>query len=144
MAEFDAKLFGERLRALRGQQTQEKIGSLAGVPDYVLARYERGETDKPAYQYIITIGTALGYSPNEIAALAGLYTLEGMEDEQFGERRRSLKNLENIFMTLSESEQDTLLDMISLMIEAVNRRRVPKLAEDEATSPLPTWFHRKP
>lgn len=143
MAEFDPKLFGERLRALRGEKTQEQIGALSGVPDYVLARYERGDTEKPAYQHVISIGNALGYEPNEIAALAGLYALPGYESEQLGPRRRTLRQLESVFMTLSEDEQENMLDLISLMIETTTRRRNPKPEHEEKPDPLPDWFPAK-
>ena len=141
MPEFDALDFGEKVRALRGNRNQNDVATNAGIPQYTWSNIEHGKTQKPAFQDIIGVGKALNLSPNEIAALAGMWVIDESEADVFSFRvRNALDRVRTLLLDLDEHAQDEIASiMLGIVAAEVDRRKTLENHEvDNAI--LPAWL----
>ena len=66
---FDAKLFGERLRSVRGPRSQAEMAQLLGMKQQLYARYEGGITI-PSSKVLFMICNVVGKSSDWLLGLS--------------------------------------------------------------------------
>jgi transcriptional regulator with XRE-family HTH domain len=81
--DFDSAEFGELLRALRRGRSQMSVAEASGVPQHTISAYERGEIQQPSFVVICKLAKHYEVSPNDMAALAGLYPPPADDDESY-------------------------------------------------------------
>lgn len=122
-AMFSPQRFGERLKRLRGSLSIEEASLLSGVAAHTLRRYERGLNEKIDFTDALAIGKAFGLSPNQLAALAGLWVLPESEQVQLNDEvLRGVERLKSYLLELDPMGQQRMLALIDLAL-VVDRQR---------------------
>lgn len=140
--DLDAERLGETLRALRGSMSVPQFEKLSKVPVYVIRKLENAEIQKPAFEDLVKIGEAFGLTPNDMAALAGLYPPP--EDEDQGVYTAPmLSALDQVRMyahDLDRGDQNQFADMLSSLVRTEKQRKAWGTEDD---SSIPAWLRRR-
>lgn len=140
---FNPAEFGELLRELRGAKTQTEVERESGVPQHRISAFERGEVQDPGILVLLQLTAYYGLSPNETAALLGVYALDEAESEQFPpDVARDLEAVRNYMLKLETPPRQRrfgqmLQDAIAEMKELVERDELL------SSSRLPDFIRKK-
>lgn len=137
-------LFGERIRALRvlAQKSVEEMAEELGMSPSTYRRLERGETDKIPLEDAIKIGLAHRLSPNEVAALAELWTISESPNDPTP-LGREIELLRNRLLQVPPSKRPALVALFHDLTD-IELRKVshPQSEDEEAIAALPEWVRR--
>lgn len=139
---FNAREFGEMLKALRGAQTQQTAAQGSGVSQGLISSYELGETENPSFLVIARLANHYGITPNVMAALAGIFAEPGTEEDIFApDVSRAMQAVYTLMLRL---ETPTKQRRFALMLEAVTKE-MQKVAETDSAvlaTRLPAYVKR--
>ena len=143
MREFHPEEFGEMLRIVRGERTQTEVEGATGINQNVLSNMERGQVANPSFVNICRLAAYYNLTPNDMAAMAGLFATEDSETDQFPPDVARV--LQQVRQTMLELEYTTpqrtfatmLLETIDKMRLQVNRDAIV------ASSRLPDYIRKK-
>lgn len=139
---LDTKTFGERLKLLRHSRTQEQIAEMLGMHWQSYRRLETGEVKNPTLEDVVNIGLIYGLTPNQMAALAGIW--EVTEDPPHPDVREGLEFIRNGLNELSEERRSDVLAIIRAAVHvSIQQERMHQSDEVvEETPGLPSWAQK--
>jgi transcriptional regulator with XRE-family HTH domain len=136
-------VLAERLRGLREAKRllPEDVAQRSGVPVHTYRRYERGENEKIPFDHVVALGKFYGLTPNEMAALAGIWVLQ---DQSTGVRTidRFLELMGTFLRELSSKRADVNIEFFTTLME-VERLQQGQRDEEGTVSLLPEWVRGK-
>lgn len=143
-SEFDPVLLGERLEEWRSAQrlTQRDVAARSGVSLSSYSRIENGQTPNVGFVDMIRIAEALNLNPEEMAALAGVWTpvMEGGTDPQL---KNWLDVVGHKLSLLDLRARTSLMEMMLELIKVQERMaQMPDSYESE-NSKLPAWMRQR-
>jgi transcriptional regulator with XRE-family HTH domain len=105
-----------RLRRHELEMSLQDVEKISGIPNQLISRVETARIDRPPFEYIVKIGDALGWTPNKMAVIYGLWdTDEPITDDRVMEVRRMMKGLPHI-------EVDNLIETMAALALQAQRR----------------------
>lgn len=142
MEAFSPSEFGEKLRAIRERKglTLELAETTTGVEMHNISRIERGAIEKPSFQQIVDIGKGYNLTPNEMAALAGLYVIDDNEQSVLDDEVWiAVNDIRNYLNDVNDDERKNLLELTSLLLDTHKRRKKANL-KPVGNDVLPEWL----
>lgn len=143
MAEFKVAEFGEMLRDIRGNRSQQEVETESGVDQHTLSNLERGQTKSPSFVTICKLADYYGLTPNDMGAMAGLFAPAGAEEDMFApDVSRELQRVWQLMLELeTPSKQRAFAKRLGDVVAETQRQR----ERDEliTSSRLPDYIRRK-
>lgn len=138
--------FGELLRAMRGPISQTELADRTGIPQYLISNLERGEVDKPAFEFVARICKELGYSLDMVAAAAQLAPVDSQEwdsDYLTIEMSKIMRIIRGMAMEMNTNEQLEFAARLEISIESQRRAQDRMQLDNQQQDVLPRFMRRR-
>jgi transcriptional regulator with XRE-family HTH domain len=143
MRELAPASFGEKIKAVRVSRglSAEEVAEMSGIPLHTYRRYERGDIDKLPFDHVIALGKVHHLSPDEVATLAGLWSLPQVL-ELDDRITRLTTSLGNFLQELPSKRRELLMSLIHYLMDA-ERMRGDEAIQESNVSVLPQWLRQR-